>query len=252
MKLLQRIANILYSGYCIVTYTIMILILVPAYAAVHFLDDRTRTLSVYRANRVISGLWFAACGYRLQIEGAEKIDPVQTYMFVCNHCNILDMPVTGYFLQHYYKSLAKAELRRIPFMGFLFSAACVFVDRSSIESRRRSTQTIMDKLKNGVSFLIFPEGTRNATQEPLKSFHNGAFKTAIMAKVPVLPIVYLDHRSLQPAHTFSFRPGTIRVRVYDAIATEGMTTTDVETLKNQVYHLLEQTIIQEDKNFKTK
>ena len=250
MKLLHRIVYALYSAYCIITFIIMILVLVPAYAAVHFFNDKTRTLAAYRANRVISGLWFAACGYSLKIEGAEKIDPSKTYMFVCNHCNILDMPITGYFLQHYYKSLAKQDLRRIPFMGFLFSAACVFVDRSSNESRRKSTQVIMDKLKNGVSFLIFPEGTRNSSDEPLKSFHRGAFMTAIMAQVPVLPLVYLDHRALQPVSTFSFKPGAIRVKVFDPIDTAEMTTADVDNLKNRVYHLLEETIEKEDKKFK--
>ena len=251
MKLLHRIVYTLYSTYCIITFIIMVLLLVPAYAAVHFFDDRTRTLGAYRANRVISGLWFAACGYNLKIEGAEKIDPSRTYMFVCNHCNILDMPITGYFLQHYYKSLAKQELRRIPFMGFLFSAACVFVDRSSNESRRKSTQAIMDKLKNGVSFLIFPEGTRNSSYEPLKAFHSGAFKTAIMAQVPVLPIVYLNHRNLQPVKTFGFKPGTIQVKVFDPIDTATMTTADVDSLKDKVYHLLEETIVKEDKDFQT-
>jgi 1-acyl-sn-glycerol-3-phosphate acyltransferase len=76
-------------------------------------------LTAYRANRVLSAAWLAICGYKLKIEGAENIDPTRTYMFVCNHSNMLDLPVTGYFLQHYYKTLVKKELKYVPIFGFL-------------------------------------------------------------------------------------------------------------------------------------
>jgi 1-acyl-sn-glycerol-3-phosphate acyltransferase len=222
-------------------------LLMFVYAAVYFLDDRKRTLIAYRFNRAFMSVWMPICGYRVTVDGWDKVDPNKTYMFVCNHSNMLDLPVCGYFLQHYYKSLAKKELKKVPFFGFLIRISCILVDRSSAESRRRSTQTIIDRLRRGTSIFIFPEGTRNTTKQPMKNFYSGAFKTAVMAQVPVMPIVYLNVRGLQPVGTWRLYPGTIHVKVLDPIETAGMTTADVAALQEKIYKQMEDSIKQEDK-----
>ena len=250
MSFLKNILNIIYSTYCIVLLFLVFFFLMFAYGSVYFLNDRTRTLAAYRANRVLSWIWLKLCGYSLEVEGWEKIDPTRTYMFVGNHTNMLDLPVTGFFLQHYYKSLVKKELKYVPIFGFLLRVASVAVDRSSPESRKRSTQIIVDDLLKGISFLIFPEGTRNKTDQPLKSFYSGAFKTAIMAQVPIVPMVYLDHRYLQPVQGYRFYPGHISVRILEPIETKGMKYEQAEELQGRVYKLIEGTMLREDKNYR--
>ena len=249
MSLIKNILNWFYSIYCIATFFVVLFLLMLAYSAVYFMNDRTRTLAAYRANRFLSWIWLGICGYSLVIEGWEKVDPKRTYMFVANHTNMLDLPITGYFLQHYYKSLVKKELKRVPIFGFLLRVSSVPVDRSSPESRKQSTQIIVDKLKSGVSFLIFPEGTRNKTGQPLKSFYSGAFKTAIMAQVPIQPMVYLDHHTLQPVRGYRFHPGHIRVKILDTIETKGMGYEQADELQNKIYKLIEGMILKEDKDF---
>lgn len=248
MRFLKNIINLIYSGYCIVTFFIVLFLLMLAYGAVYFMNDRTRTLAAYRANRILSWTWLKICGYRLEVEGWEKIDPNRAYMFVANHTNMLDLPITGFFLQHYYKSLVKQELKHVPIFRFLLRVSSVPVDRSSAESRKHSTQIIVDKLKSGISFLIFPEGTRNKTDMPLKSFYSGAFKTAVMAQVPVVPMVYLDHRGLQPVRGYRFYPGSIRVKILDPVETTGMTYEESDELQQKIYTLIESTILKEDKD----
>jgi 1-acyl-sn-glycerol-3-phosphate acyltransferase len=248
MSFLKNIINLVYSLYCIVTFFIVLALLLIVYTSVFFLDDRFRTLAAYRANRALSWAWFQVCGYSIGIEGWEKVDPDKAYMFVANHTNMLDLPITGYFLQHYYKSLVKKELRYVPIFGFLIKVSSVQVDRSNAESRKRSTQIIIDKLKSGISFLIFPEGTRNKTDQPLKSFYSGAFKTAVLAQVPILPMVYLDHRFLQPVRGYRFHPGHIRVKILDAVETQGMAYEQSDELQEKVYNLIENTILKEDKD----
>ena len=250
MALIRNILNIIWSGFCIVTFFIVLILLFFVYAAVYFANDRMRTLTAYRANRVLSAAWLAICGYKLEIEGAEKIDPNKTYMFICNHSNMLDLPVTGYFLQHYYKTLVKKELKYVPIFGFLIKISSIPVDRSNPESRSHSTQVILDKLKHGISLMIFPEGTRNKTGQPLKSFYGGAFKTAVLAQVPIQPFVYLDSRMLQPVQSYRFHPGTIRIRVLVAVETKGLTAADVDALQETVYKTMEEVILREDKDFK--
>jgi 1-acyl-sn-glycerol-3-phosphate acyltransferase len=249
MSFIKNILNLIYSAWCIATFFIVLFLLMFVYAAVFFMNDRMRTTTAYRANRVLSLVWLKICGYTINIEGAEKIDPSKTYMFIGNHSNMLDLPVTGYFLQHYYKSLVKKELKYVPLFGFLIKITSVPVNRSNPESRRHSTQVIVDKLAHGVSFLIFPEGTRNKTGQPLKSFYSGAFKTSIMAGVPIQPFLILDHRLLQPVRSFRFHPGHIRVKVLDAIETKGLALEEAGALQERIYKLMEAEILKEDKNF---
>lgn len=249
MSFLKNIINLIYSFYCLLLLFLVFFFLMFAYAAVYFMDDRTRTLSAYRSNRALSWLWFKMCGYTLDIEGWEKVDADKAYMFVANHTNMLDLPITGFFLQHYYKSLVKMELKKVPIFRFLLKVSSVPVDRSSGESRKRSTQIIVDKLRSGISFLIFPEGTRNKTDKPLKSFYSGAFKTAVLAQVPIVPMVYLDHRGLQPVRGYRFYPGHIRVKVLDPIPTEGLSYEQSDALQEQIYKLIESTIEKEDKDW---
>ena len=250
MLLIKNIINWIYSIYCIATFFVVLFLLMLAYGAVFFLNDRTRTLAAYRANRALSWVWMKICGYTLEIDGWEKVDPAKTYMFVGNHTNMLDLPVTGFFLQHYYKSLVKKELKYVPIFGFLLKVSSVAVDRSSPQSRKRSTQIIVDDLRAGISFLIFPEGTRNKTDQPLKSFYSGAFKTAVIAQVPIVPMVYLDHRYLQPVRGYRFYPGHIRVKILDPIETIGITYEQADALQKRIYSLIESTILREDKNFR--
>jgi 1-acyl-sn-glycerol-3-phosphate acyltransferase len=251
MSFVKNIINLIYRCYCIVLLFLVFFLLMFAYAAVYFMNDRSRTLAAYRFNRALTRIWFALCGYTVTVEGWEKLDPARTYMFIANHNNILDLPITGYFLQHYYKSLAKKELKYVPIFGFLIRVSSLKVDRSSAESRKRSTQMIIDSLQQGISFLIFPEGTRNKTGQPLKNFYSGAFKTAVMAQVPIVPMVYLDHRQLQPVGGYRFYPGHIRVRILDPIETKGTTYDQADALQAHVYGLMENIIRREDKSFRS-
>lgn len=250
MSFLRDIANRIYSAWCIVIFFVVIFFQMLGFIAISVLPERRRTVACYRVARAVAQAWFFLCGYKIVIEGEEKIDHSQTYMFVCNHTNMLDLPMGGYFLQHYYKSLAKKELRYVPIMGYLLRTTSLLVDRSSPESRRHSTEQIVRLMQQGLSILIFPEGTRNKTDRPLKEFYSGAFRAAIMAQVPVQPFLFLDHRGLQPVHSYRFHPGTVRVKVLDAIPTAGLQSTDADMLQQQVYDTMERTILREDKNYK--
>jgi 1-acyl-sn-glycerol-3-phosphate acyltransferase len=250
MSVIKYILTLLYSAWCVITFYIMLFLLMVVYSCVFFFPDRPRTLAAYRATSALARVWFAICGYTIQVDGWDRVDPAGTYMFVGNHTNMLDLPITGSFLLHYYKSLVKKELKYVPVFGFLLNVSSVAVDRSNPESRKHSTQIIVDDLLRGISFLIFPEGTRNKTGQPLKSFYSGAFKTAIMAQVPIVPMVYLDHRDLQPVGSFRFYPGHIRVRILDPIETRGMVYEQAPELQDRVYRLIEGTILSEDKKYR--
>jgi 1-acyl-sn-glycerol-3-phosphate acyltransferase len=228
----------------------MVFSLAFIYLCVYWVADPRRTLIAYRANRVLISVWFFMVGIRVKEQGKEKIEVGKTYVFISNHTNILDMPMSGYFLQHYCKALAKKELRKIPGLGFLFVMTSIMVDRSSPESRSRSMQALITYLREGTSIMLFPEGTRNRTTLPLKDFHRGAFRTAIEAQVPILPFVFLNIRHLQPVDTFWLTPGTVTIQVLDPIETTGMNTADSGKLLDTVHQMMTAAIVNGDDLFK--
>jgi 1-acyl-sn-glycerol-3-phosphate acyltransferase len=84
------------------------------------------------------------------------------------------------------KPLAKVQLKKMPLLGYLFSTVCVMVDRSSRESRERSSRAMLEELQGGATIFVFPEGTRNKGDKPLNAFYDGAFRFGIESGYPIV------------------------------------------------------------------
>lgn len=141
-----------------------------------------------------------------------------------------------------FRPLAKKELLKIPVFGWIAKAATIIVDRSSPESRKKSIDRLKQFLKQGISILIFAEGTQNRSKELLQPFHDGAFRIAIDTQRPILPLVVIGAGKLMPPSTINLRPGKIRIYVGDEISTEGLTGTEVQALKEKTFKAMEDLI----------
>ena len=95
-------------------------------------------------------------------------------------------------------------------------------------------------LKNEADIIIFPEGTFNETDAPLKEFYNGAFKLAISSQTPILPMLFPDTvNRWHYSAWWKLWPGINRVIYLDAVPVAGMTVADIPMLKDKVYALME-------------
>jgi 1-acyl-sn-glycerol-3-phosphate acyltransferase len=216
-------------------------------------NDRTRMKIIYFLNKLfLKWIWSTLVGIWVTIEGREKIKADQTYAFVCNHSNLLDIPFTASCIDHYYKPLVKKEMFKTPVLGALLRMTSLGVDRSSPESRKNVYKKMAEAMKNGLSLLVFPEGTRNRTPEPTKEFYDGAFKAAIAAQAYVAPFVLINIRHLQPVDSNLIYPGRITMRFLDPISTAGMTEADTESLKTRVRAMIDEVLRKEDVLFKGK
>jgi 1-acyl-sn-glycerol-3-phosphate acyltransferase len=91
-------------------------------------------------------------------------------------------------------------------------------------------------LDKGLDMLIYPEGTRNKTSEPLKSFYDGAFKLAIETQKPIIPVVLLNTKKILPAYPIMcFKPGKIQMDILAPISTEGHT---LQSLKQTAFDIM--------------
>jgi 1-acyl-sn-glycerol-3-phosphate acyltransferase len=106
------------------------------------------------------------------------------------------------------------------------------IKRGKRESVVSALQGCRDRLARRVSVMIFPEGTRSKTDE-LLPFKDGAFKLAIEAQVPILPIAVAGTRHCMAKHSFAFRRARAKARVLPPIPTKGLTSADVATLRDR-------------------
>ncbi len=164
--------------------------------------------------------WYAytwACHYlalspfwRIHVRGREKIDDSRAAVLAANHASIGDILVL-FALRKQFKWVAKAEVFRVPFLGWMMHmAGYVPIHRGSAKSRARMLAACMSHLERGNSIMIFPEGTRSVTPT-MRSFKLGAFHLACSAKVPVYPIVLEGTLDLLPRRTWIFQ----QERVHD-------------------------------------
>lgn len=179
---------------------------------------------------------------RYSISGKQLFEKGKSYIYVSNHTSFLDIPGVVLTLPGEFRALAKKELLKIPVFGIIARGATISVDRSSPESRKRSIDKLKQTLKSGVNILLFAEGTQNRSKEILQPFHEGAFRIAIDAQQPILPIVIIGAGKLMPPGTVNLWPGTIKIIVGKEIQTEGLTTSDSSNLKTQTFEVMKSMI----------
>jgi 1-acyl-sn-glycerol-3-phosphate acyltransferase len=181
---------------------------------------------------------------RYKFYGTENFRKGQSYIYVSNHTSFLDLPGIRMIIPGQFRPLAKKELKKIPIFGWIAQAATIIVDRSSTESRKKSIDRLKTALKQGISILIFVEGTQNRTKEILQPFHDGAFRVAVDTQQPLLPMVVIGAGRLMPPGTINLRPGLIRIYVSPEISTAGLTHKDIPALKEQTIEVMRNKILE--------
>jgi len=166
---------------------------------------------------------------------------------VSNHTSFLDIPGLTMLLPGQFRPLAKKELLKIPIFGWIAKSAAIIVDRSSPESRKKSIDRLKAFLKDGISILIFAEGTQNRTEKILQPFHDGAFRIAIDTQQPILPIAVCDAGPLMPPGTIDLKPGVIKIYVGKEIPTVGLTPQEVKELKQRTIDVMTEMIVRNHK-----
>ena len=237
MQLLKNILGRFFAAWAMLTFiATMLIVLVPT-AFLGFWSEPKRTILFIRLSRIWMAVWLPLAGIRLIIKGREKFAKGENYVVVCNHNSFMDVPVTSPGIPGGNKTIAKIEMARIPLFGLIYKRGSVLVDRKSEESRLKSYTYMKRVLEMGLHMCIYPEGTRNKTNKPLKEFKDGAFRLAIETGKPVIPAVLFNTKKVLPQHkAFYFWPSTIEMHFLDPVTTEGLQLTDVKQLKETIFN----------------
>jgi putative phosphoserine phosphatase/1-acylglycerol-3-phosphate O-acyltransferase len=177
-----------------------------------------------RAANAMIGVWIRlaprVAGLRLAVEHGERIDESRPAVFLFNHESSADILILCMLLRRDFTGVAKQEIRRNWVFGPAFAfAGAVFIDRFDRPKAIAALQPAVDVLHGGISVGIAPEGTRSPDGQ-LGRFRKGAFRLALAARVPLVPIVIHHSRRVLPKREIAVHPATVRIEVLAPIPTE--------------------------------
>ena len=238
------IEKIFRTAYTILVAPLFFLTFLPAYISYVMVFNFSSRHNAIRHAQVVSRYW-AKLAYiclliRVKITGRELIDKKKVYVFVSNHRSLLDVPAWAMSAYNPSKFLSKEELVKAPVFGYVLKRLYLTVNRKDKADRARSIQRMRAALEEGISVYLAPEGTRNKNQDvDLQPFHDGDFRLAIEAQVPVAVFTLFNTDNLlSPKTLLGLRPGTIYGSWIEPIETTGLTEKDIPALREKVWQLM--------------
>jgi 1-acyl-sn-glycerol-3-phosphate acyltransferase len=245
MRLFLKPLQWIYSIYGLITFVgIMLLILPFAFIASFFGRIKGGNM-ILRLCSLWADLWFPLILIYSKRIYVSPHDKTKQYIFISNHISYIDSAVLVKAYRQPVRPLGKVEMSKVPLFGFIYKKAIVTVDRSSPENRAESIRILKSIISKGISVLVFPEGTFNMTNKPLKDFYDGAFRLAIETQTPLKPVLFPDtYARMSNKEILSLTPGRCRIVYLEPIPVNGLTIEDVPLLKQKVYDEMEKKLIE--------
>jgi 1-acyl-sn-glycerol-3-phosphate acyltransferase len=225
--------NVLKSAWVWVSSIIFVLLAFPVALLlwlVSLLFDNRRLMN----NRwmVIQGIVLTRMSpfWKVVVDGREKIDKNQAYVIIPNHQSMLDI-VFFNMLRHRLRWVSKIEIFKVPLVGVeMRMVKYIEVERGSKSSVIRMMEKCMESLREGISVVIFPEGTRSLTGA-IGKFKSGAFQLAVKTDKPLLPVLIDGTGDILPKRGIIFGSRkVVRLRVLDPIFPGNFKTGDPDEL----------------------
>jgi 1-acyl-sn-glycerol-3-phosphate acyltransferase len=188
----------------------------------------------HRCARLWGKAALLANGVKVEMEGLEELNCQGPYIFMSNHQGSYDIFALLGHLPFQFKWLAKKELFSIPFFGWAMAAAgYISIDREGTRDTVVAMNEAAEKIRDGMSVVIFPEGSRSS-DGTIQPFKKGGFSLAIKSKVPIVPIAISGSREIMPKEKLTVVPGEIHMRIGHPIETQDCSIKDRVSLMEEV------------------
>lgn len=232
----------IYSVYGLLIFILTFLILLPFFLMAIFIKPLEGVAPFL--NHVWARVFFFLLFLnRTEIEYEQKLQKDQTYIFCANHTSFLDIPSMG-LINHKFKFIGKASLRKVPLWGFMYSRLHILVNRSSMKSRHESWLKAQEEIRRGFSIVFFPEGGILSEEPPkMVAFKDGSFRIAVEEQIPIIPVTIPYNYLLLPDQMpLVMHPGKMKMVVHKPIYPDGTGDEAVHRLRKLVRQKIESTL----------
>ena len=235
MNIIRNIAGRIMAFWAVLSFMITFLIIfIPSQLTWLIPDPKGQAIFI-KISEIWMRVWLVLVGCPYQIRGKQQFKKGEAYIVTCNHNSLLDVPLSSPFIVGANKTIAKSSFAKVPLFGFFYMKGAVLVNRKDDRSRRESYEKMKNVLKAKMHMCVYPEGTRNRTDEPLKKFHDGAFRLAVDTGHAILPAVIFGTKKAVPANKgFFFLPTRIGIHFLEPVSPAGKT---VEQLKEEIFRI---------------
>lgn len=181
-------------------------------------------------------------GTKLIVKGQENIPTDTAVLYVGNHRSYFDIILSLSLFPRSTGYVAKVEMKKFPILNLWMKAIrCLFLDRENIKEGLKTILEGVDEVKNGYSLCIFPEGTRNRTEEDFLPFHEGSFKIAEKGKVPVVPMTIVNSGAVFENHLPFIKKATVVIEFSKPIYIDTLDRDEKKALTGNVRDIISKT-----------
>jgi 1-acyl-sn-glycerol-3-phosphate acyltransferase len=237
MKIIKNILGGIWAAWGLITFVVTFLIFFGPTMLSYLYKNYAKGQVFYIAvSRVWINIWLFLIACPFKIYGEENFEKNKNYIVVHNHNAFLDVPLSCPFVPGANKTIAKDSFTKVPIFGWFYKRGGVMVNRKDANSRVKSFEAMKDVLQQGMHMCLYPEGTRNRTDKPLKEFYDGAFKLAIDTQKEIIPCIIVGTKKAMPIHkAFYLRPTKLKIIYLPPVSPANM---DVKSLNKKVYDLM--------------
>lgn len=234
MKIIKGISGRIFAIWAMLIFIITMIPVVLMMWLIGLMKEPKRTFVFRNISKAWMTVFFFMVGCRLRSKGKNNFAKGQNYILICNHNSLMDVPIATPFIPGANKTIAKIEMSKIPLFGLIYKRGSILVDRKDKNSRSNSFNQMKEVLDLGLHMCIYPEGTRNKTDKPLKEFHNGAFRLAVETQKPILPVLLFNtKKALPPGKTFFFWPTKFEIHYLPPVPVSS--SDNYEELKQELF-----------------
>ena len=188
---------------CVIGYLVLSIPILLVEWVIGKFNKRAKDISSLRIIQAVFRFILKVTGADITVIGHENIPKDQAVLYIGNHRSFFDILLTYVLVPDLTGFVAKKELSKFPvFKVWMKYIHCLFLDRSDIKEGLKMILAGAEKIKQGISIFIFPEGTRSNGPDELDmlEFHNGSLKMASKANCPIVPVALLNTRNIFEAH----------------------------------------------------
>lgn len=236
MKTIKNVFGFIWAIWGLVSFLVTFLVIITPAMLTHLIKEPRGQEYFIALSRLWMNVWLFLVGCPVKVTGRENFKSKTNYVVVFNHNAFLDVPLSAPYVPGANKTIAKASFAKIPLFGLFYKKGSVLVDRRDDKSRSKSFDAMKKVLDSGMHMCIYPEGTRNRSNEPIKPFYDGAFRLAVAANKDILPCVITGTKKAMPIDKkFFLLPTRLKMHFLPPVSSTGISVTE---LKEKVFNAM--------------